>query len=143
MSSLTTFNAFKSVLDARWTMTPIIYENEFAQSVLKAGVPFVYVEVFGDDYSQDTFGAPRANMFLETGMAFLHVMTKAGQGSALARTYCADLLNLFREQPIATAGGTVFHRRMSIGRGDPAEDFPNYFAMTASIEWDRRDVTDI
>ena len=143
MASLTTFNAFKSVLDSRWTDTPIVYENEFAQTLLEAGVQFLYVEIFGTDYSQETFGAPQQNMFLETGTAWLHVMTKSGQGSETARGYCGALMNLFREQPIPTANGTVFMRNMSQARGEPGEDFPGYFAMTVTIDWDRRDITDL
>jgi hypothetical protein len=66
-------------------------------------------------------------------------MTPSGRGSRTARDYCNKLLYLFREQPIAQ----LFMPEMSIGAGDPGRDFPDYFAMTASIFWYRRDITDL
>jgi hypothetical protein len=55
----------------------------------------------------------------------------------LARGYANDLLYLFREQPI----GTLFMPEMSIGAGEPGQDFPNYFSIAATIFWVRRDIT--
>ncbi|WP_416065416.1 hypothetical protein ACK9YZ_01320 [Rhizobium sp. ZK1] len=137
MSSFATFDAFHTRL-ADWTATPVIFENEFAQELLENNTPaFVYVEIFGDSYDQESFGAAGSNMFLEEGVTWMHVMTPSGKGSALARQYADQLLNLFREQPI----GELFMPQMSIGAGDPGQDFPNYFSIAAIIRWRRRDIT--
>lgn len=139
MSSLTAYDAFATRLGT-WTTLPVRYENEFCQDLLDANTPaFVYVEIFGTRYDQETAGAPQANYWLEEGITYLHVMTPSGQGSRLARQYANSLLYLFREQPIST----LFMPEMSIGAGDPGRDFPNYFAITASIFWRRRDITSI
>ncbi|MCL6710217.1 hypothetical protein M8R20_24775 [Pseudomonas sp. R2.Fl] len=139
MSSFATFNAFHTRL-ADWTATPVRFENEFCQDLLDANVPaFIYVEIFGDTLNQESFGAPRNNMFLEEGVAWMHVMTESGKGSGLARQYADQLLNLFREQPI----GELFMPQMSIGAGDPGQDFPNYFSIAAMIRWYRRDITNL
>lgn len=139
MSSLTAYDAFASRL-AAWGTTPVRFENEFCQDLLDSNCPaFVYVEVFGDTYDQDTMGAYQANEWLERGVTYLHVMTPSGQGSRQARQYANSLLYLFREQPIAT----LFMPEMSIGAGEPGKDFPNYFAITASIFWHRRDITSV
>jgi hypothetical protein len=141
MSSPSTFDAFKGVLDAYAAGTgalPVRYENEFTQDLLDAGTPaWVYVEVYGDSYVQDTMGAPGANVWEETGAVYLHVMVPSGTGSAAARTHANALLNLFREKPVSN----IFMPEMSIGAGDPGRDFPNYFAITATISWSRRDIT--
>jgi Bacteriophage related domain of unknown function len=137
MASLTAYDAFVTRL-ASWTICPVVYENQFFETSNEPA-PFVYVEIFGDTYDQETLGAPRANQWLESGITYLHVMTPSGRGSRTARDYANQLLYLFREQPIAT----LFMPEMSIGAGDPGRDFPAYFAMTATIFWYRRDITAI
>lgn len=143
MSSPATFDAFHDRLISQWTATPLVFENEFYQHLIEAQATFVYVEIFGDTYDQESFGAPQNNIFLERGATYLHVMVPAGQGTGQARTYANGLLNLFREQPLPTANGTIFMPEMSIGNGEPGVDFPNFFALTAAIHWHRRDVTDL
>jgi hypothetical protein len=141
MSSPTAFDAFKGVLDtyaASAGALPVRYENEFSQDLLDANTPaWVFVEVYDDSYRQDTMGAPGANVWEETGVTYLHVMVPSGEGSVSARTYARTLMNLFREKPI----GDLFMPEMSIGAGQPGRDFPNYFAMTLTISWTRRDIT--
>lgn len=137
MSSQTAFEAFENALGS-WTDTPVVFENQFFELPDEPDA-FVYVEIFGDAYDQETMGAPLANIWLETGFTYLHVMVPSGTGSRLARQYANSLLYLFREQPI----DGLFMPEMSIGAGDPGRDFPNYFAMTATIYWYRRDITSI
>ncbi len=139
MASPATFDAFENRLKTAWTATALVFENEFAQPLLDAGAPFVFVEIYGDSYAQETFGAPQANQFLEEGVTYLHVMTKSGEGSRQARVWANDLLNLFREQPI----GSLFMPEMSIGAGEPGQDFPGYFSIAATIRWYRRDATSL
>ena len=136
MSSPSTYDAFAARL-AAFTGATVVFENEDYET--EAQTPFVYVEIVGSTYSQDTFGAPQANMWLEQGITYLHVMTPNGTGSRAARVLANDLLQLFREQPI----GELFMPEMSIGAGEPGKDFANYFALTATIEWQRRDITSI
>ncbi|MGV1867223.1 MULTISPECIES: hypothetical protein [unclassified Rhizobium] len=140
MSSPTTFTSFHDRLTSAWTTTPIRFENEFCQDLLDGNVPaFVYVEIYGDDYNQESVGAPGQNMFLEQGATYMHVMVPSGSGSLMARQYANQLLNLFREQPI----GQLFMPQMSIGSGEPGQDFPNYFSIAATITWYRRDITNL
>lgn len=139
MASPTTYDAFETRLKGAWTATALVFENEFAQHLIDAEAPFVYVEIYGDTYDQETIGAPEANQFLEEGSTYLHVMVPSGEGSRQARVWANDLLNLFREQPI----GDLFMPEMSIGAGEPGKDFPNYFALTARISWYRRDITSL
>lgn len=138
MSSLTVYDAFEQRLTDQWSTTPLVFENQFYE-LPDTPAPFVYVEVFGDTYNQDTVGAPQNNEWLEQGVTYLHVMTPSGQGSRLARTYANSLLYLFREQPI----GNLFMPEMSIGAGDPGKDWPGYWAMSATIFWHRRDITSV
>jgi hypothetical protein len=137
MSSPTTYDAFVARL-AAWTTTPVIYENQF-YALPDEPAAFVYVEIFGDAYAQETMGAPQANIWVEQGVTYLHVMVPSGRGSSAARTCANDLLYLFREQPLSG----LFMPEMSIGAGDPGRDFPDYWALTATIFWYRRDITAI
>jgi hypothetical protein len=136
MSSTIAYDAFHDRLTGAWTATPLVFENEgFASPDEPA--PFVFVEIFGDEWTQESMGAPQQNMFLETGVTYLHVMVPDGTGSRDARSLATDLLNLFREQ----VTGGVFISEMSIGAGEPGQDFPNYWALAATLHWYRRDIT--
>ena len=137
MASPEAFDAFSDRL-GDWTDAPVVFEND-AYDLPDTPAPFVFVEIVGDTYEQDTMGAPGANMWLERGVAYLHVMTPAGTGSRAGRVLANDLLYLFREQPI----DTLFMPEMSIGAGEPGRDFAQYFAITATIIWQRRDITSI
>lgn len=137
MSSPEAFDAFAARL-AAWSDTDVAFEND-AYDLPDTPAPFVYVEIFGDSYDQDTSGAPGANMWLERGMTYLHVMVPSGTGSREGRVLANGLLYLFREQSI----GELHMTEMSIGAGDPGRDFAQYFAVTATITWHRRDITSI
>lgn len=139
MSSPTAFDAFNTRLND-FTVLPVRYENDPCQDLLDANTPaWVYVEIFGDTYDQDTMGVPGTNIWAESGVTYLHVMVPSGSGSRLARAIANDLLYLFREQPISG----LFMPEMSIGAGEPGRDFPNYYSMASTIHWTRRDITSI
>jgi hypothetical protein len=139
MSSKAAFDAIKGTLDtyaADPGALPVRYENEFVQDLLDANTAaWLYVEVYGDFFDQASIGAEpvTANRWREGGVVFLHVMVPSGSGSGLARGYAGELLELFQGQEI---DGVRF-RDASIGEGEPGRDFPNYWAMAASIEWER------
>ncbi len=136
MSSPAAFDAIEEVLFNGWAETLVIFENG-PVSDPDTQAPFVYVEIVGDQLVQDTFGAPGQNEWVEDGAAYLHVMVPNGTGSREARAIAARLSNLFRERPV----GTMNFNSMSIGSGSPGRDFPNFFAMTLTIGFDRRDTT--
>lgn len=136
MSSPEAFEAIEQVLFDSWSETDILHEND-PISDRDSQTPFVYVEIVGDMYQQDTFGAPGQNEWVEDGAAYLHVMVPGGTGSKEGRAIAKRLMNLFRERP---ADGMNF-RQMSIGSGEPGRSFPNFYAMTLTIAWDRRDIT--
>lgn len=138
MSIPTTFDAIEGHLKSSWVETDIVFENEEYQTPATP-THFVYVEVVGDLLEQDTFGDPGRNEWLETGALYLHVMTPKGVGSRDARAIGQRLTYLFREQPF----DNIHFREMSIGAGEPGQNFPNYFAMTVTIAWDRRDISSI
>lgn len=138
MASPTVFDAIHDQLVAEWNATDLVFENEDYQ-LPDTPAHFVYVEVFDDIISQDTFGAPRNNEWLEAGQIYLHVMTPNLTGSSTSRSLAKDLSSIFREQSFSG----LYFREMSIGMGEPAKTFANYFAMTLSVSWDRRDITTI
>lgn len=136
MPSPSGFDEFHDYLTASWAETDLVFENEDYEL---PGIPteFVYVEYVSDGSSQDTFGDPGNNEWLEGFGIYLHVMTPNGAGSQRARQIGGRLAMLFREQPL----GAMWFRSISIGAGEPGRTFGNYFAMTVSISGDRRDIT--
>lgn len=133
MSSPEAFIVISAVLSA-WTTTPVVFENVDYQLPDEPS-NFVFVEVYGDFFDQASIGAePRSsNLWREGGQLYLHVMTRNGTGTDAARQIAKDLVNLFRGQDI---DGVTF-RDASIGAGEPGRDFANYFAMTATVNWER------
>lgn len=138
MSSPAAFDAFHDRLTVGWTTTTLVFENEEFEAPGEP-TPFVYVEIYGDEYNQESIGAPKQNQFLETGVTYLHVLMPKGTGTRDGRVMADGLCNLFREQP----QNGVFVEEMSIGSGEPAKDFPNYYSMAVTLHWYRRDITSI
>jgi len=137
MSSPAAFDAFAERM-ADYTTLPVRFENDPIQDLIEAGTAaWVYVEVYGDRYDQETMGAPGANVWIEEGVTNIYVMAPTATGSRQARVYANEIVDLFREWPI----GGLFMPEMSIGEGNPGRDFPNYFAMTVTIRWTRTDIT--
>jgi hypothetical protein len=138
MASPEAFDTISEVLFQSWAETIVIFENESVADP-DSQTPFVYVEIVGDLFEQDTFGAPGQNEWVEEGAAYLHVMVPNGTGSREARGIAKRLTNLFREISV----DQMHFDRMSIGGGDPGREFPNFWALTATIGWNRRDITGI
>lgn len=136
MSSTAAFDAIKARLDAEWAETDVVYEDPF-YALPDTPAPFVFVEIFGTSFDQETMGAPGNNMWLEEGVAYLHVMTPSGTSSRDARVMADQLLALFRERP---AGGLRI-TESDIGKGEPGAQFAQYWAMTVSLYWHRYDIT--
>lgn len=136
MSSPAAFDAIHDHLEAQWTATPIVFENEDWPTP-DSPAAFVLVEIFGDFYDLASIGAGSvtANRWRETGQLLMHVMTPTGAGTATARTYAKQLLDLVRGQEI---DGVIF-RECSIGAGEPGTNDGNYFRMTATANWERDD----
>jgi len=135
MASAEVFDVIEQRLGAEWGSTPVVFENDL-WSAPDTPAPFVFVEVFGDFFSQASIGGGEgleANLWREEGQLLLHVMTPNDTGSRAARVTAKQLLDLFRGQEI---GGVVF-RDAAIGAGEPGRNFANYYAMTASVTWQR------
>ncbi len=135
MSSAEVFDVIEQRLGAEWTTTPKVFENDEFEAPNEPA-PFIFVEIFGDFFDQASIGGGEgvdANLWRETGQLLMHVMTPNGTGSRDARVAAKALIDLFRGQEI---GGVEF-RDASIGAGEPGRVFANYYAMTASVSWQR------
>lgn len=132
MSSPDVYDRLEAYLRAEWSATPLVFENE--EWPLDEGEPaaFVYVEIFGNFYSQESVGDPGNNLWRETGTMQMHVLVPNATGTRSARTYAKALVALFREVEV---DGVRF-REMSIGAGEPGMPTGNYFPMTATVDWE-------
>jgi hypothetical protein len=138
MSSPEAYDDIQTRLSGNWTATPLVFEND-PYTLPDTPAPFLYVEIFGDDFDQIQVGQQGQNMWEERGVAYFHVMVPNDTGSAAARAYAKQALNLFREQQI----GSIRTVKMSIGQGQPGRSFANYWAMTTTMWWARYDTTNL
>lgn len=134
MSSDTVFNAIKVYLDANWTTTALRYENS-TLSLPDTPISFVFVEISGDIYKQESIGAGTvsSNLWRETGLLWLHVMVPSGTGSATARQYLRQLSEMLRD--VELLSGRLTFMDMSIGLGSPGDEDGNYWRLSMSVEW--------
>ncbi|PWJ93526.1 hypothetical protein C8D77_101205 [Mesorhizobium loti] len=134
MSSLTTYDTIEQYLTAQWTTTPLIFEN-MPDDLPDDPAHFVFVEIFGDFFDQASIGAETrsANLWREVGQLYLNVMTRNNIGTRKARELAGQLIDLFRGMEI----GTVIFREASLGAGEAGKYKANYYAMTATINWQR------
>jgi len=135
MSSTAAYDAIKARLNS-WTTTPVVYEDPFYE-LPGTPAPFVFVEIFGTSFDQETAGAPGNNMWREDGVAYLNVMIPSGMSSRDARVIADGLVALFRERQ----AGSVRINEMDIGKGEPGAQFAQYWAMTVTLYWHRYDIT--
>ena len=136
MSSAAAFDVVKARLDAEWSDTSVVYENENFELPDTPEI-FVRVEVYGDFFNQISIGGGDEaddNLWREAGQLLMHVMAPSGTGSRAARVIAKQLVDLFRGYESA---GVEF-LNASIGASDPGEQDGEYFRMTASVNW-RRD----
>lgn len=135
MSAVSTFEAVKAYLIANWNDTPLVFENDKSQLPAQAAA-FVYVEVFGNSFSQQSIGDPGRNVWRERGQIMLHIMTKRGAGSREARVLADNMAALFRE-----AGPESFDiTEMSLGAGEPGEGDGNYWRYSLVVPFERDDI---
>jgi len=143
MAGVEIYDAFAAKI-ATWTATPVAEEGGFYQQYVEEGLQFVYWELFDLSYGQISTGAPQENYWEEHGITKFHVMTRSGQKSRQARDYADRIRQMFREQPLATAGGAKIHvLDLPIGPDEPGQDFPNYYSIALVVAWKRIDATDL
>ncbi|CAH2399230.1 hypothetical protein [Mesorhizobium ventifaucium] len=135
MASPEAFDVVVQQIADQWGgLTDVVFEND-PYELPDTPTEFVYVEVFGDFFDQVSIGAELRdeNLWREAGQIYLHVMTPNSTGSRRARVLAKQLVGMFRGQDI----DSVTFRDASIGAGDPGRTFANYYAMTATVNFER------
>lgn len=134
MSTATAYSAIKSYLDANWSSTPLVYENTDT-AVANAPTAYVFVEISGNTYRQESIGTGvvSTNLWREEGVLWLHVMIPSGNGSLDARTYAESMINMLRGAELLS--GRLTFRDASVGLGEAGVENGNYWLLTASVEW--------
>jgi hypothetical protein len=134
MSSDVVYSAIKNFLTAIWTAVPLVFENE-NYDLPDDPSPYVYVEISGNLYAQQSIGATSSvsNLWREQGLLWIHVFVPSGTGSLLARQYAKQIADLFRGKELLS--GKLIFRDISIGMGQTADEDGNYWRLSVSIEW--------
>jgi hypothetical protein len=140
MSSDAVYDAVKTYLTANWTATPLLFDNELADTAGAVptddpGTAFVQVEMAGDFYGAASIGAgdDAANLYRGEGTLFLSVLVPAGTGSRVARQHAKALVDLFRG--VELAAGTIRFRGATIAPGQKAALDGNWYELPASVDY--------
>lgn len=129
MSSATVHAAVRTWLEANWTTTELRFENE-SQDPPADGATFIYVELDGGFFDQESIGAGTvaANLWREEGTLFLDVCvptgdrTKTTQGLQYRETLALALRGL------QLTPGITF-REIAFGVGEKLEGSGNYYRL--------------
>lgn len=132
MASAEVYDVIEQRCRAMLPAVTFVFENE-EFSLPDTPAPFVYVEIYGDVFAEASIGDAGNNLERESGQFLAHVMTPNGTGSRAARVLAKQIISLFFAQE---SGGVLF-KDATLGSGDPGREFGNYYAMTASIAWER------
>ena len=127
--------AVEDYLKSSWTTCPLSFENDGYEPPDET--PWVFVELIGTRWSQDTIGAGpiRDNRFTETGIVMMHVFVKTGIGSGLVRQYATQLADLFRGAELLV--GTLWFKDASIGGGGMGSEDGKWWKMTVTVDFER------
>ncbi len=133
MTTATAFTAIRTHLEANWSTTPLVFDNETYAPA--DNVPFVQVQITGDLWDQHSIGAGNRleNRWEEEGELLLSVIVPTGTGSLLARQHAEALANIFRGLNL----GDIEFRDISIGLGVAAEDRGPWWLLPVRINWIR------
>jgi len=132
MASVDVYDVIEQRCRSLLLSVQFVFENE-EFSLPDTPAAFVYCEIFGDIFAEISIGSPGQNLQRESGQFLAHVTTPNGTGSRAARVLAKQIINLFFAQE---SGGVQF-KDASLGSGDPGREFGNYYALTASIAWER------
>lgn len=134
MASAAVYDAVRAHLEARWSATPISWENEHFPRQSGA---WVAVEMTGTLYGQQSIGAGEQadNRWDEEGQLWLHVFVPVGSGGRDARAHAKALADLFRGEQLA--GDSIEFGDAAIGAGEPGDEKGNWWRISTTVDWRR------
>lgn len=94
--------AIRARLEANWTTTPIAFQNEPFEEPTDPNsgnpLPWVFLEVLGNNSELRGTGTPGDNIWLYVGHILVHVFVPVNSGDALAQQYAVAIGEIFRAQ---------------------------------------------
>lgn len=104
--------ALYSLLESRWTTTPLAWSNVDERDFSEPGQPLLpdgdrdYVSVRVDVFGSRTLTVP-ANCIRYSGQLALGICVKERTGTRQAKAYLADLADLLENQTLVANGGNL------------------------------------
>jgi hypothetical protein len=130
MPSVPVYDAIRAFMDASFSATQVLYENEGDPS----GDIWTLIEFSSTTYTQESIGAgtQAANRFDDEGSFFAHVMVKTGTGIRDALAVTDTIANLFRG--LTLLNGSVEFNDVVVGYGGMDEE-GKWYRTSVSIGW--------
>lgn len=127
--------AIKDRLRQGFTAAPIAWPNEQFERPkdpqARTLLPYVLLELAGEEFDQASIGAPGQNLFRTEGRLAVHVYVPAMTGDDQALQMAKQIRDLFCGQEIA---GVEF-RRARVYPGADGDDNGAYWRRSIVIDW--------
>ncbi len=128
--------AVKTAIASGFSAATVLYENEhYTPPESQTRDPWVEIEVFGGDYTQESLGAGDANRWDERGSIFVHVFVPSGDGMDTTDTLLGLLAAIFKGQEFS---GGYEMQDMQTGPGALSDELGNWWRTTMTVDWVKR-----
>jgi Bacteriophage related domain of unknown function len=126
MSSPEAFLAVRDLIEAEFSLCPVVWPNE--QTPTDSSMPWVYIDVTGSLTRRIELGI---GAYEEVGLIWCHVFVPVGTGSTEARTIVKALSRIFllaRDSPVRFGD-------QSAAQGNPGDDDGMLWRQTMTVDY--------
>lgn len=135
MATDTVYLPVRQFLEANWTLTPLVFDNEDGTAAKSGNAYWVYVEIVGDAIEQKSIGTgdPARDRWDEDGVLALTIMCPENDGTETARRYARQIVDLFRG--LRLDNDSIEFGSASVGRWAGKSDEGRWYGFPVEIEW--------
>ena len=138
MASQAIYDAIRAHLEANWTATPLVFENE-DYSALGSHSHFAIVEIAGSYFGRESIGTgdPDQDRFDEEGELWVHLMMRANVGTRVARGHLTNLADIFRGLKLMSDRLEFLDARVGFGESvsQSSGNDGGWFRLSMTIDW--------
>lgn len=137
MASGTVYTAIRDFLEANYTATALVFDNERYDP--SAADHWAMIEIAGTYFGRESIGAddPMLDRFEEEGVLIISMMAPADVGTKTARDHLETLAELFRGRRLLSDLLEFEDARVGFGERVGAENGAdgNWYRLNMTVDW--------